>query len=149
MDRLSREETSERLTTIRDSLYDRISLRPREVALLGTPEFLRLDGIRQLGFVSRVWPGAKHSRFEHSLGVLALVRRALDTLRPALAATLQPRASDLDAIAADTGWRAPQPCRAVTLLNLSASRVFRSIPPLACASLIRVYAISTDPRGRS
>jgi HD superfamily phosphohydrolase len=100
VDHVAYEETSERVTTVRDSLYDRITLRPREVALLGTPEFLRLDGIKQLGFVSRVWPGAKHSRFEHSLGVLALVRRALDTLRPALAATLQPRPSDLDAIAA-------------------------------------------------
>src|SRR5918912_1988054 len=100
VDHLAFEETDERLTTVRDSLYDRITLRPREVALLGTPEFLRLDGIKQLGFVSRVWPGAKHSRFEHSLGVLALVRRSLDTLRPALAATPQPRPCDLDASAA-------------------------------------------------
>src|ERR671937_2213882 len=86
VDHLAFGETGERLTTVRDSLYERITLRPREVTLLGTPEFLRLDGIKQLGFVSRVWPGAKHSRFEHSLGVLALVRRALDTLRPTLAA---------------------------------------------------------------
>lgn len=68
-------------TTIRDSLYDQIALGRRELALLRTPEFLRLDGIKQLGFVSRVWPGAKHSRFEHSLGVFALARRALASLR--------------------------------------------------------------------
>ena len=90
----------ERTTTIRDSLYDRIALRPREVALLGTPEFLRLDGIKQLGFVSRVWPGAKHSRFEHSLGVFALTRRALRALRPSLDATLRPSPADLDTVAA-------------------------------------------------
>src|SRR5207302_9756068 len=83
-----------------DSLYDRIALRPREVALLGTPEFLRLDGIKQLGFVSRVWPGAKHSRFEHSLGVFALTRRALRALRPSLDATLRPSPADLDTVAA-------------------------------------------------
>lgn len=93
-------ENGERTTTIRDSLYDRIALRPREVALLGTPEFLRLDGIKQLGFVSRVWPGAKHSRFEHSLGVLALTRRALRVLKPSLAATVRPDPLDLEAIAA-------------------------------------------------
>ena len=94
--------TGERTTTIRDSLYDRITLGAREVALLGTPEFLRLDGIKQLGFVSRVWPGAKHSRFEHSLGVLALTRRALGVLRPLLEAeaTLRPTPSDFEAIAA-------------------------------------------------
>ena len=94
---------SERTTTIRDSLYDRIALRPRELALLGTPEFLRLDGIKQLGFVSRVWPGAKHSRFEHSLGVLALTRRALRGLGPSLGAldpSLRPSPADLDALAA-------------------------------------------------
>jgi HD superfamily phosphohydrolase len=91
---------NERLTTIRDSLYDRIMLYPREIALIGTPEFLRLDGIKQLGFVSRVWPGAKHSRFEHSLGVLALARRALALLRPALATALHAPEPDLEALAA-------------------------------------------------
>ena len=89
-----------RMTTIRDSLYDRITLRPRDTALLGTPEFLRLDNIKQLGFVSRVWPGAKHSRFEHSLGVFALTRRALGHLRPILAGQFGATEADLDAIAA-------------------------------------------------
>ena len=64
-------------TTIRDSLYDLMPL-PREAsAILATPAFLRLDGIQQLGFVSRVWPGARHTRFEHSLGVMHLMREAL------------------------------------------------------------------------
>src|SRR5689334_11665070 len=94
------DEGAGRTTTIRDSLYDRITLRPRDVAILGTPEFLRLDNIKQLGFVSRVWPGAKHSRFEHSLGVFALTRRALDRLRPVLVGQLGATPADLDAIAA-------------------------------------------------
>ena len=89
-----------RETTIRDSLYDRITLRPRDTALLGTPEFLRLDNIKQLGFVSRVWPGAKHSRFEHSLGVFALTRRALGHLRPILIGQFGATETDLDTIAA-------------------------------------------------
>ena len=89
-----------RTTTIRDSLYDRIILRPRDVAILGTPEFLRLDNIKQLGFVSRVWPGAKHSRFEHSLGVFALTRRAIEQLRPLLVGALGATRGDLDTIAA-------------------------------------------------
>jgi HD superfamily phosphohydrolase len=89
-----------RTTTIRDSLYDRIALRSRDTALLGTPEFLRLDSIKQLGFVSRVWPGAKHSRFEHSLGVFALTRRALDHLRPILTGQFGATETDLDTIAA-------------------------------------------------
>jgi HD superfamily phosphohydrolase len=69
------------VTTIRDALYDRIPLSAPEVALIGTKTFLRLDRIQQLGFVSRIWPGAKHTRYEHSLGVLHLARLALDHLR--------------------------------------------------------------------
>jgi len=68
-------------TTVRDVLYDRIPLAEPELAVIGTRAFLRLERIQQLGFVSRVWPGAKHARFEHSLGVLHLARLALAHLR--------------------------------------------------------------------
>ena len=68
-------------TTVRDALYDRIPLAGPELALIGTPTFLRLDRIQQLGFVSRVWPGAKHARYDHSLGVLHLARLAVAHLR--------------------------------------------------------------------
>lgn len=75
-------ECSERfVTVVRDSLYDRIPLTAAEVALISTPTFQRLDRIQQLGFVSKVWPGAKHTRYEHSLGVLHLMRQALGVLR--------------------------------------------------------------------
>ncbi|HEX3721906.1 MAG TPA: HD domain-containing protein [Nitrolancea sp.] len=72
--------TDLRATTIRDSLYDLIPLESADVALIETAEFLRLDRIQQLGFVSKVWPGAKHSRFEHSIGVYHLMRQALTAL---------------------------------------------------------------------
>ena len=68
-------------TTIRDSLYDLVPLSAEASALLATAPMLRLDGIQQLGFVSRVWPGARHSRLEHSLGVMHLMREALIQLR--------------------------------------------------------------------
>ena len=68
-------------TTIRDALYDRIPLSEPELALVSTQAFLRLDRIQQLGFVSRVWPGAKHARYDHSLGVLHLTRLAISHLR--------------------------------------------------------------------
>ena len=66
---------------IRDALYDLIPISEPEIGLIGTPAFLRLERIQQLGFVSRVWPGAKHARYEHSLGVLHLARLALAHLR--------------------------------------------------------------------
>jgi HD superfamily phosphohydrolase len=68
------------VTTVRDSLYDLIPLGPREVKLIGTAAFLRLQKIKQLGFVYRVWPGATHTRYEHSLGCYHLAVRALRAL---------------------------------------------------------------------
>jgi HD superfamily phosphohydrolase len=68
-------------TTVRDALYDRIPLSQPEIALISTPAFGRLERIQQLGFVSRVWPGARHTRFEHSLGVMHLTRQAVAHLR--------------------------------------------------------------------
>ncbi|HEV2150334.1 MAG TPA: HD domain-containing protein [Longimicrobiaceae bacterium] len=45
---------------------------PSEIAeLVNHPSFQRLRGVRQLGFVDRIFPSANHSRFEHSLGVFA------------------------------------------------------------------------------
>jgi HD superfamily phosphohydrolase len=38
-------------------------------ALVDTREFRRLAQISQLGLVSRIYPGAMHTRFEHALGV--------------------------------------------------------------------------------
>ncbi|MFL5702262.1 MAG: hypothetical protein ACJ8AG_05460, partial [Ktedonobacteraceae bacterium] len=39
------------VTTVRDSLYDLIPLGPREEKLISTPDFLRLQKVKQLGFV--------------------------------------------------------------------------------------------------
>ena len=68
------------VSTVRDSLYDLIPLGPREEKLIGTAPFLRLQKIKQLGFVYRVWPGATHTRYEHSLGCYYLAVRALRSL---------------------------------------------------------------------
>jgi uncharacterized protein len=68
------------VSTVRDSLYDLIPLGPREEKLIGTAPFLRLQKIKQLGFVYRIWPGATHTRYEHSLGCYYLAMRALRSL---------------------------------------------------------------------
>lgn len=49
--------------------------------LIEHPYFQRLRRIRQLGLTSHVYPGANHTRFEHSIGSMYLVRTALDVLR--------------------------------------------------------------------
>jgi uncharacterized protein len=68
------------VTSIRDSLYDAIPLGQLELDLINTAPFLRLQQIKQLGFVYRIWPGATHTRYEHSLGVYALMLRAINLL---------------------------------------------------------------------
>ncbi|QBD81513.1 HD domain-containing protein [Ktedonosporobacter rubrisoli] len=67
-------------STVRDSLYELIPLGPREEKLISTQPFLRLQQVKQLGFVYRVWPGATHTRYEHSLGSYHLAVRALRAL---------------------------------------------------------------------
>lgn len=69
------------VAVIRDALYDRIPLTEPELALIDTSAFGRLERIQQLGFVSRVWPSARHTRFEHSLGVMHLTRLGVAHLR--------------------------------------------------------------------
>jgi len=49
--------------------------------LVSHPLFQRLRHIKQLGFGDYVYPGASHSRFQHSLGALHLMSQALQTLK--------------------------------------------------------------------
>lgn len=57
---------------IRDPLHDTIAMTAAEKAIIDTPEFQRLRRISQTAFIKYVFPGANHSRFEHSLGVMHL-----------------------------------------------------------------------------
>lgn len=49
--------------------------------LIDSPAFQRLRRIKQLGMSSLVYPGAVHTRFNHALGAMHLMRQALDVLR--------------------------------------------------------------------
>lgn len=72
---------------IRDPLHDVIAFRldrPMDgllFKLLNAAEFQRLRRIRQLGMASLAYPGADHSRYSHSLGVMETARKMLAQLR--------------------------------------------------------------------
>ncbi|MDE1819338.1 MAG: HD domain-containing protein [Euryarchaeota archaeon] len=55
---------------LRDPIYGLVPLSPGEVDLLGIPLLTRLKSIRQMGFAWSIFPGANHTRFEHSVGVM-------------------------------------------------------------------------------
>ncbi len=49
--------------------------------LIESKEFQRLRRIKQLGLTHLVYPGALHTRFQHSLGAMHLMTRAINELR--------------------------------------------------------------------
>jgi HD superfamily phosphohydrolase len=55
--------------SVRDPIHGFIRLTGEEADIVATPVFQRLRGIRQLAFANLVYPGALHTRFEHTLGV--------------------------------------------------------------------------------
>jgi HD superfamily phosphohydrolase len=66
---------------IRVPMEQNVPFTPRVRALVDTAEFQRLSEISQLGLVARVYPGARHTRFEHALGVYHNALRYLQQLR--------------------------------------------------------------------
>ncbi|HEY3403102.1 MAG TPA: HD domain-containing protein [Ohtaekwangia sp.] len=69
-------------THINDPVYGFITI-PSELIynIIAHPFFQRLRHIRQLGLAGFVYPAATHSRFQHALGAMHLMGKALDTLR--------------------------------------------------------------------
>src|SRR5574337_2169682 len=59
-----------------DPIHDFITVYPHELELVDSPVFQRLRRIRQLAGAHLVYPGAQHSRFEHSLGTMHVAGQA-------------------------------------------------------------------------
>ncbi|MDO5849112.1 MAG: HD domain-containing protein [Methanobrevibacter sp.] len=65
---------------IRDSVYGDISFNEFETNLMDQPSFQRLRRIKQLGLINLIFPGANHTRFEHSIGTMYLASRLSEEL---------------------------------------------------------------------
>jgi len=68
---------------IRDPIYNLVKFSEEENIfweLLNSYPIQRLRYIKQLGFSDFVYPGATHTRFSHSIGVLEMARRILSAL---------------------------------------------------------------------
>lgn len=60
---------------IRDPIHGFVELRPAEQRAIDSMRFQRLREIKQLAMTHLVYPGAVHTRFEHSLGVCHIAGR--------------------------------------------------------------------------
>ena len=70
------------LKIINDPIYGFITVPDQLIArIIDHPYFQRLRRITQMGCAHVVFPGARHSRFEHALGCLHLMQKAIRVLR--------------------------------------------------------------------
>ena len=65
---------------IRDSIHGDIKVEGVFLDLLATPELQRLYNVKQLGLAHLVFPGAHHTRLEHSLGTYHMALRSAELL---------------------------------------------------------------------
>ena len=88
---------------VRDPVHDVIAFHTERAldallfSLINAAEFQRLRRIRQLGLTSLAYPGADHSRYSHSLGVMETARRILAELEHSFTITDSQRAICLSA----------------------------------------------------
>jgi HD superfamily phosphohydrolase len=66
---------------VRDPVHGLIAFNGLECDIINHPAFQRLRRIRQLAWTDMVYPGAMHTRFEHSLGVMHVATRLFETVR--------------------------------------------------------------------
>lgn len=66
---------------LRDPVHGDVELSRAEVELLDCAAVQRLRGIKQLGTAYLVYPGALHTRFDHSIGVCTVAHRIVGELR--------------------------------------------------------------------
>ena len=65
---------------IKDSVHKDVWLTKTEVEIIDSEDFQRLRYIRQLGTAFLLYPGAQHTRFDHSLGTLHVAQKIIDAI---------------------------------------------------------------------
>ncbi len=80
MSMTSKRQTNSEYKIIHDTVHGTIKLDQPFLSLLETPELQRLSNIHQLGLAYLVFPGANHTRLEHSLGTYHVAQRMATAL---------------------------------------------------------------------
>ena len=105
---------------IRDPIHNFIVVNDLEMAVISSRPFQRLRRIRQLALTNLVYPGAEHSRFAHSIGVMEFASKVFDSL-------MFKHRSDL-------GWDSDRIQRNRQILRLAALLHDTGHPPFSHAS---------------
>lgn len=115
MDCLSpRDEPTQR---VRCPVHGFIKYSPNEREIVDSSVFQRLRHVRQLSMEFLVYPGATHTRFEHSLGVMELATRMFDHLLQEHRGTIEEDLKQVPELGDKTIAKARQVLRLVALLH--------------------------------
>jgi HD superfamily phosphohydrolase len=69
-----------RFSVLREPVHGDVYLTHEELSVLDTPEMQRLRGVKQLGTAWLDFPGAVHTRFEHSIGTVHVAQRMIESI---------------------------------------------------------------------
>ncbi len=69
-----------RFSVLREPVHGDVYLTHEELILLDTAPMQRLRGIKQLGAAWLVYPGAVHTRFDHSIGTVHVAQRMIESI---------------------------------------------------------------------
>ena len=68
------------MNVIKDAVHGNIRINNVELKVIDTPEMQKLRGIKQMAVAYLVYPGANHTRFEHSLGTMHITGEICNNL---------------------------------------------------------------------
>lgn len=72
--------TTKKTKIIRDVIYGFVELDAQENDIINSSYFQRLRRIKQLSLTDMIYPGAVHTRFEHSIGVMQMASDMFDII---------------------------------------------------------------------
>lgn len=72
---------SKRFSVLRDPVHGDVYLSHEEISVLDTREMQRLRGVKQLGTAYVAYPGALHTRFDHSIGTLHMTQAMVEAIQ--------------------------------------------------------------------
>jgi HD superfamily phosphohydrolase len=102
---------------VRCPIHGFIRYSKNERKIVDHPVFQRLRNVRQLAMEYLVYPGAMHTRFEHSLGVMHMAGQMFEVLQERHAERIECNLKEVPELAEDTLAKARQLVRLMGLLH--------------------------------